>query len=276
MSSLSKKVIFITGATRGIGREIALKCARDGAIIVITGKTEKAHATLPGTLSSVAEEVEAAGGIPFPIRLDVRNEQDIHYAVERVIEQFGGIDILINNASAIQLTPTEQTPMRRFDLMFDVNVRATFAMSQACLPHLVKAKNPHILTLSPPINLAPKWFRGHLAYTMSKYGMSMCTLGLAEEYKAQGVGVNSLWPKTIIATMAIKVHFPEEFWKHSRKPAIMADAAYGILTSDSKIHTGNFYIDEDFLRAQGVKDFSSYAVEEETDLLPDLFLGEDM
>ncbi len=275
MASLNKKVVLITGSTRGIGREIALKCAQDGAILIITGKTETPHASLPGTLSTVAAEVEAAGGVAFPVHLDVRDENEIRQVVEKVVAEFGKIDVLVNNASAIQLTATEETPMRRFDLMFGVNVRATFAMSQACLPHLVKAENPHILTLSPPLNLDPKWFKDHLAYTMSKYGMSMCTLGLAEEYREKGVGVNSLWPQTTIATMAIKVHFPEAVWRRSRTPAIMADAAYQILTSSAKKNTGNFYIDEQVLRQAGVADFDQYALDPTLTLLPDFFLEED-
>lgn len=270
--SLSNKVIFITGATRGIGREIALRAARDGASIVITGKTTEPNPKLPGTIYSVAEEVKAAGGKALPLLLDVRDPEQIQAAVNKAAAELGGIDILINNASAISLTSTLDTPMKRFDLMMDVNMRATYACSQACLPHLLKAANPHILTLSPPLNMAPKWFGPHLAYTMSKYGMSMCTLGLAEEFKAQGVAVNSLWPRTTIATAAIAVHFPEEILKASRKPSIMADAAYAVLTSDSRQLTGQFLIDEEILKKQGVTNFDQYALNPQGSLHTDLFL----
>ena len=270
--SLKGKTIFITGASRGIGREIALKCARDGANIVVTAKTVEPHAKLPGTIHSVAAEVEAAGGRALALQLDVRDENSLHMAVEAAVAKFGGIDILVNNASAISMTGTLQTPMKRFDLMFGVNVRGTFASSQACIPHLVKAENPHILTLSPPLNLDAKWFRNHTAYTMSKYGMSMCTLGMAAEFAAHGVAVNSLWPRTTIATAAIEMNFPPAILQASRKPAIMADAAYGIFNRDCRKHTGNFYIDEAVLREEGVADFSHYAVNPGARLYPDLFL----
>jgi len=272
MGALDNKVVLITGSTRGIGQAIAMKCAQDGAKVVITGKTTKPHPNLPGTIHSVVDEIQQAGGQALGLQLDVRDEKQITDVVDKVIQQWGGIDILVNNASAINLTKTLDTPMRRFDLMFDVNVRATFAMAQACLPHLVKSENPHILTLSPPINLNPKWFKNHLAYTMSKYGMSMCTLGLAEEFRKEGVGVNCLWPRTTIATMAIKVHFPEALWQASRYPEIMADAAYNILTQDAKSTTGNFFIDEDVLRQSGVTDFSKYALNPAVQAFQDLFL----
>lgn len=273
MSSLKEKVVFITGASRGIGREIALRCARDGATIVIAAKTAEPHPKLTGTIYSVAEEVEKAGGKAFPIVLDVREENHIQDAVNEVVTKLGGIDILVNNASAINLTSTEETPIRRFDLMFGVNVRATFACSQACIPHLRKAKNPHILILSPPLNMKAKWFAPHLAYTMSKYGMSMCTLGLSEEFKKDGIAVNSLWPKTTIATAAIMYNFPKELLERSRKPEIMADAAYTIFTQNSRECTGNFFIDEDLLRKQGVTDFSHYALNPALPLYPDLYLS---
>ncbi len=272
MQPLEGKVILITGSTRGIGEAIALKCARDGATLIITGKTTKPHPSLPGTIDTVAKAVEQAGGKALGLALDVRDEKQIQAVVDRVIDAFGKLDILVNNASAINLTPTQKTPMRRFDLMFDVNVRATFAMSQACLPHLVKSDNPHILTLSPPLNLSPKWFKDHLAYTMSKYGMSMCTLGLAAEYKEQGVAVNSLWPRTTIATMAIKVHFPSELIKRSRHPSIVADAAYAILTKEAKTNSGNFYFDENVLKEEGVMNFVDYAVDPSAELFPDLYV----
>jgi len=256
---LKNRTIFITGASRGIGREIALRCAADGANIVIAAKTVEPHPKLKGTIHSVAEEVEKLGGKALPIHLDVRDDAEIAAAIEQTIQRFGGIDILINNASAINLTNTLETSAKRFDLMFGVNVRATFLCSQACIPHLAKSTNPHILTLSPPLNMNPRWFKDHLAYTMSKYGMSMCTLGLAEEFKAQGIAVNSLWPRTAIATAAIETFFPPEVLRASRKPRIMADAAYQIITSPSKTTTGNFFVDEDVLRKAGTVDFSQYA-----------------
>lgn len=272
MKIFENRTAFITGATRGIGREIALMLAKNGANIVITGKSTEPNPQLPGTIYSVAEEIEALGAKALPLVLDVRDAVAVQTAVEQAAEHFGGLDILVNNASAISLTNTEDTPMKRFDLMFAVNVRATFACSQACIPYLRKAKNPHILTLSPPLNMKPKWFKNHLAYTMSKYGMSECTLGLAEELKADGIGVNSLWPISTIATAAIAVHFPQEILTASRKPAIMADAALWILSSDSKSVSGNFFIDEDVLKKNGVSDFSEYAVTPGVELFNDLFL----
>src|SRR5688572_16051912 len=252
---LKDKTIFITGASRGIGRAIALRCARDGANVAVAAKTVDPHPKLPGTIHSVAAEVEAAGGRALALQLDVREDAAIKAAVARCVETFGGIDILVNNASAIMLTDTLHTPMKRFDLMFGVNVRATFACSQACLPHLLKAANPHILNLSPPLSMDAKWFKQHTAYTMSKYGMSMCTLGMAAEFAGVGVAVNSLWPRTTIATAAIEINFPQEILRASRKPAIMADAAYAIFNRDSRRHTGNFYIDEAVLREEGATDF---------------------
>lgn len=272
MGHLKDKVVFITGATRGIGREIALRAAQDGAIIIITGKTDTPHPKLPGTIYTVAEEVEKAGGIAVPLMLDVRDEEQIATVVHEIGVRFQRIDVLINNASAIQLTSTVDTPMRRFDLMFDVNVRATFACGAACHPWLKKAINPHILTLSPPINLNPKWFKDHVAYTMSKYGMSMCTLAWAEEFKADKIAANSLWPRTTIATMAIKAHFPEAIWNASRYPAIMADAAYWILNQDSRSVSGQFFLDEDLLKQTGVTNFDQYAVNPGTPLYEDFFL----
>jgi citronellol/citronellal dehydrogenase len=277
MNDLRGKTIFITGSSRGIGREIALRCARDGANLVITGKTSDPHPKLPGTIHSVAAEVEQAGGKALAIQLDVRDEQAIQAAVEQTVQHFGGIDVLVNNASAINLTPTLDTPARRLDLMWDVNMRATFLASQACIPHLKKSANPHILTLSPPLNMDAKWFAPHLAYTISKYGMSLCTLGMAREFAAdgngaKGIAVNCLWPRTTIATAAIEFNFPEAVMRASRKPAIMADAAHVILTRDSNACSGNFFIDEEVLREAGVKDFAPYAIADGTPLFGDLFI----
>ncbi|MDO8812056.1 MAG: NAD(P)-dependent oxidoreductase [Gallionella sp.] len=272
MADLRGKTIFITGSSRGIGREIALRCARDGAKLVITGKTAEPHARLPGTIHSVADEVVQAGGQALAIQLDVRDEQEIRDAVALAAEKFGGIDVLVNNASAISLSSTLETSAKRLDLMWDVNMRATFLMSQACIPHLRQAANPHILTLSPPLNMDAKWFAPHLAYTMSKCGMSLCTLGMAREFAAEGIAVNCLWPRTTIATAAIEFNFPEAILRASRKPAIVADAAYQILVRGSRECTGNFFIDEDVLRATGVEDFGQYAVTVGEPLFNDLFL----
>jgi citronellol/citronellal dehydrogenase len=272
MASLQGRTLFITGASRGIGREIALRAARDGANVAIAAKTAEPHPKLAGTIHSVAAEVEAAGGKAMAIQLDVRDENAIAAAIDGAARHFGALDILVNNASAISLTPTTATPARRFDLMFGVNVRATFLCSQAAIPHLRKAQNPHILTLSPPLSMRPDWFASHLAYTMSKYGMSMCTLGLAEELRQHGIAVNSLWPRTTIATAAVEVHFPEEIFRASRHAAIMADAAHAILTSEARTHTGNFHIDEDVLRAGGMTDFDRYAVTPGVKLYNDLFV----
>ncbi len=269
---LKDKVIFITGASRGIGRAIALRCAQDGAKVVLAAKTAEPHPTLTGTIFSVAKEIEEAGGSALPVQVDVRSEELMQQAVDKTVETFGGIDILVNNASAIFLAPTLAMPMKKLDLIFTVNARATFMCSQKCLPHLFKAKNPHILNLSPPLNMNPKWFKDYLAYTISKYGMSMCTLGMAEEFKKQGVAVNSLWPKTLIATAAVEVNFPKQMYAASRKPEIMADAAYAILTADSRSVTGNFFIDEELLRSKGMSDFSSYALNPDVPLCPDAFV----
>ena len=271
-NTLHNKTVFITGASRGIGREIALRCARDGANVVILGKTAEAHPKLTGTIHSVAEEVRHAGGQALAIQMDVRDEQKISLAVEQAVNHFGGIDVLVNNASAISLTPTLQTTSKRLDLMWQVNMRATFLTSQACIPYLKKADNPHILTMSPPLNLDAKWFSPHVAYTISKYGMSMCMLGMAQEFAAEGIACNCLWPRTTIATAAIEYSFPEAVMQASRKPAIVADAAYEILLRDSKICSGNFFIDEEVMREAGVTDFDSYAVKPDTELYDDLFL----
>lgn len=272
MNTLHNKTIFITGASRGIGREIALRCARDGAKVVIIGKTAEAHPKLSGTIHTVAAEVEQAGGQALAIQLDVRDEQAIVAAVEQAVAHFGGIDVLINNASAISLTPTLQTSAKRLDLMWDVNMRATFLTAQACIPHLKQSANPHILTMSPPLNMDAKWFAPHVAYTISKYGMSMCMLGMAQEFSADGIACNCLWPRTTIATAAIENNFPEVVLNASRYPAIMADAAHAILLRDSKTCSGNFFIDEEVLRADGVTDFERYAVKLGAALYNDLFL----
>lgn len=274
MQSLKNKTIVITGASRGIGSAIALKCAQDGANVVIAAKTATPHPTLTGTIYTVAEQVTKLGGKALPFQIDIRDANAIEEMITATIKEFGGIDILINNASAISLTQTIETESKRFDLMMDVNMRATFICSRAAMPHLVKAKNPHILTLSPPLNMQAKWFKRHLAYTISKYGMSMCTLGMAEEFKDHGIAVNSLWPKTTIATAAIAVNFPKDIYQASRTTSIMADAAYTILTKNSRTTTGNFFIDEDLLRTEGMTDFTKYAVNADykTALFTDLFI----
>lgn len=273
MTTLQGRTIFITGGSRGIGKAIALRAAKDGANVVIAAKTAEPHPKLPGTIYTAAEEVEAVGGKALACVVDIRQEGLVDAAVQRTIETFGGIDILINNASAIQLTGTLQTPMKRYDLMHSVNVRGTYLTSQKCLPHLLKSENPHILNLSPPLNMEEKWFKNHVAYTMAKYGMSMCVLGMAGEFRKKGVGVNALWPRTTIATAAIKnIVGGEEMMKKSRKPEIMADAAHWILTQDAKECTGNFFIDEDLLRENGVTDFEHYSVVPGAELFPDFFI----
>jgi len=269
--SLKGRTIFITGASRGIGRAIALRCARDGASIVIAAKTVDPHPKLAGTIHTVAEEVQAAGGRALPLRVDIRDEEAVLAAAKQAAETFGGIDVLVNNASAIGMTGTLATPIKRYDLMQTINARGTYLCSQACLPWLMKASNPHILNISPPLNLNPRWFKGHVAYTIAKYGMSMCTLGMAAEFAQQGVAVNSLWPRTTIATAAVEVFFPGAL-SSSRKPEIMADAAYAILNRDNRTTTGNFFIDEAVLRSEGVTDFAPYAVTPGAALTSDLFL----
>jgi citronellol/citronellal dehydrogenase len=273
MSNLQGKTLFITGASRGIGKAIALRAAADGANIVIAAKTTEPHPKLPGTIHSAAAEIEAAGGKALAVQCDIREEEQVREAVGQAVAAFGGIDVLVNNASAINLTPTLETPMKRFDLMWGVNARGTFLCSQACLPHLAKASNPHILTLSPPLNLDPKWFKGHTAYTISKYGMSLCVLGMAEEFKDRGIAVNALWPRTVIATAALAMLGGAIPTERCRTPEIMADAAHLVLTRDSRAATGRFYIDEDVLREEGVTDFERYAVEPGQPLITDLFLG---
>lgn len=272
MTSLSGKTLFITGASRGIGAAMARRFAQDGANIAVIAKTSEPHPKLPGTIHTVAKEVEEAGGKALPLVCDVRDEEQIQKAVDATVSEFGGIDVLVNNASALWLKGTLETPMKRFDLMQQCNARATFACSQACIPHLSKAENPHILSMSPPLNMNPKWFAGHVAYTMSKYGMSFCTLGMSLEFADQDIAVNSLWPRTTIATAAIKAFFPQEAYERSRKTEIVAEAAYAIVTKKSRECTGNFFIDEEVLREKGIEDFSQYAMDPEKDLQPDLFV----
>jgi len=270
--SLAGKRIFITGGSRGIGLAIALRAAQDGAHIAIAAKTAEANPKLPGTIYTAAKEIEAAGGTPLPLMVDIRDENAIAAAMDEAVAEFGGIDILINNASAINLTKTEATPAKRFDLMFDVNVRGTFLTSQAAIPHLRAGVNPHILNLSPPLSMKEKWFKNHVAYTMSKYGMSMCVLGMSGEFKRDGIAVNALWPATAIDTAALAM-IPGIDTNFCRKPEIMADAAYAILSRDSKSTTGNFFVDEEVLREEGVTDFDHYSVVPGTkDLLKDFFL----
>jgi citronellol/citronellal dehydrogenase len=272
MADLRGRTLFITGASRGIGKAIALRAAADGANIVIAAKTTEPHPKLPGTIYSAAEEVEAAGGKALPLQVDIRDEEQVQKAVRQAADTFGGIDVLVNNASAINLTGTLETPVKRFDLMWGVNARGTFLCSQACIPFLLKSPNPHILTLSPPLNLDPKWFAKHTAYTISKYGMSLCVLGLAEEFEESGIAVNALWPRTVIATAALAMLGGAVPTENCRTPEIMADAAHVVLTRDSRCCTGTFYIDEDVLREAGVTDFEKYAVKPGEPLLPDLFL----
>src|SRR5512134_449885 len=274
--SLKGKTVFITGASRGIGLAIGKRAAQDGANVAVVAKTEQPNPKLPGTIYTAAEEIAQAGGQALPIPCDIRDDAGVAAAAKRCAEHFGGIDILVNNASAISLTSTLETPMKRFDLMFGVNVRGTFCVSQACIPFLRAAaragRNPHILTLSPPLNMNPRWFKSHVAYTMAKYGMSMCVLGMAEELRADGVAVNALWPRTVIATAALAM-LPGIDPKLCRKPEILADTAYVIFNRDARKHTGHFYIDEQVLAVEGVTDLGKYAMMPgNTKFLVDLFL----
>lgn len=269
---LKGKTIFITGASRGIGEAIALCAAKEGANIVIAAKSNTPHPKLPGTIHTVAKAVEEAGGNALAIKLDIRDEDNVAAAMAQAAAHFGGIDVLINNASAISLTGTANTPMKRFDLMMDVNARGTFACSQAALPYLKKADNPHILMLSPPLNMQAKWFKNHTAYTMAKYGMSMCVLGMSEEFKADGIAVNALWPCTVIGTAALAMLGDMVKPENCRVPAIVAEAACEIFKKDSKTNTGYFYSDEEVLGEKGVVDFDSYAVDPTKALMKDLFL----
>jgi citronellol/citronellal dehydrogenase len=274
--SLQGKRIFVTGGSRGIGLAIALRAARDGASVAIAAKTSDPNPKLPGTIHTAAEEIRAAGGTALPIQCDLRDENQIAAAVAQAAQEFGGIDILINNASAINLTRTEDTPAKRFDLMFDVNVRGTFLTSQAALPHLRESgeagRNPHILTLSPPLSMKAKWFKNHVAYTMAKYGMSMCVLGMAEEFKRDGIAVNALWPRTAIDTAALAM-IPGVDTAACRTPEILSDAAYIILNRNSKECSGNFFVDDEVLASEGVTDLEKYSVVPGTkDFLLDFFL----
>jgi citronellol/citronellal dehydrogenase len=274
--TLQGKTLFITGASRGIGLAIALRAARDGANIVIAAKTAETNPKLPGTIHSAAAEIEAAGGHALALQTDIRDEANVLASVEQAVARFGGIDILVNNASAISLTPTDATPMKRFDLMFGVNVRGTYLCTQACLPHLIKAaqagRNPHVLNMSPPLSMREHWFAPHVAYTMAKYGMSECTLGHAGEFRQHGIGVNSLWPRTAIATAALQM-IPGVDVSKCRTPEILADAAWHILTSDAKTTTGNFFIDDALLVQHGVTDFDRYSVTPgNRDFIPDFFV----
>ena len=276
MINLKGKTLFVSGASRGIGLAIAKRAAQDGANIILAAKTAEEQPKLPGTIYTAADEVIESGGQALPIVCDIRDEEQVRQAVNSGVEEFGGIDICINNASAIQLTNTLQTDMKRYDLMHQINSRGTFLVSKACLPHLLKSDNPHILNLSPPLDMNPKWFGPHVAYTMAKYGMSLCVLGMAEEFKEQGVAVNALWPRTAIATAAIKNALGgDAIMSISRFPEIMGDAAYTILTKPSKEFTGNFCIDDTVLADNGVTDFSVYAEVPFDQLAPDFFVPED-
>jgi len=272
MSSLKGKTLFITGASRGIGLAIGLRAARDGANVVIAAKTGEPNPKLPGTIYTAAKEIDEAGGKGLPLLCDIRFEEQVAAAVAKTVETFGGIDILVNNASAISLTGTEHTPMKRYDLMHQINTRGTFLCSQACIPHLKKAANPHILNISPPLNMETRWFQPHVAYTMAKFGMSMCVLGMAGEFKGK-IAVNALWPRTTIATAAIRnLLGGDAAMRGSRKPAIMGDAAHAILTKPAGDFTGKFLVDDDVLRAEGKTDLAEYAVDPTAQLLPDYFV----
>ncbi|MBE0691917.1 MAG: NAD(P)-dependent oxidoreductase [Aquamicrobium sp.] len=272
-SSLAGKTLFISGGSRGIGLAIALRAAQDGANVAIAAKTAEPHPKLPGTIYTAAEEIEAAGGRALPILCDIREEAQVADAVAKTAETFGGIDICVNNASAISLTDTLSTDMKRYDLMHQINTRGTFLVSKTCIPHLRKAENPHILNLAPPLDMSAKWFRDHVAYTMAKFGMSMCTLGMSAEFAKDGIAVNSLWPLTAIDTAAVRnLLGGETVAAMSRSPAIMADAAHAILTKPSRKVTGNFFIDEEVLRAEGVTDFAAYAPGATGPLAADFFV----
>jgi citronellol/citronellal dehydrogenase len=272
-ADLRGRTLFITGASRGIGKAIGLAAAREGANVVIAAKTMKPHPKLPGTIHTAAEEIEAAGGRALACRVDVRHEDQVEAAVTRAVEVFGGIDILVNNASAISLTGTVDTPMRIYDRMHSVNTRGTFLCSQACIPHLAESDNAHILNISPPLNMEARWFAPHVAYTMAKYGMSLCVLGMAAELAEDGIAVNALWPRTTIATAAIQnLLGGDEMMRRSRKPQIMADAAMAIFKRPSRSYTGNFCIDDEVLAEEGVSDLSRYAVDPSATLAPDFFV----
>ena len=276
MPSLDGKTLFITGASRGIGLAIALRAAKDGANVAIAAKSAEPHPKLPGTIYTAAEEIEQAGGKALPILCDIRDDTQVQSAVDKTVERFGGIDICINNASAIQITNLQQTAMKRFDLMHAVNTRGTYLTSVTCLPHLLKSKNPHILMLSPPLDMKTKWFAGHVAYSIAKYGMSLCVLGMSGELKEHGIAVNALWPRTTIATAAIKnIVGGDEMMRASRTPEIVADAAHLILTKPSREFTGNFCIDDTLLAEHGITEFDHYRVDPTQNLFPDFFVPDD-
>lgn len=273
MTNLQGRTLFITGASRGIGLAIGLRAAKDGANVVIAAKTTEPHPKLPGTIYTAAAEIEAAGGKALPLVVDVRDEAQVEAAIQKTVETFGGIDVLINNASAIHLSGTEHTPMKRYDLMHQINTRGTFLCSQKAIPYLRKSGRGHILNISPPLNMEARWFAPHVAYTMAKFGMSMCVLGMADELKSEGIAVNALWPRTVIATAAVQNLLGGEMTiRASRKPEIMGDAAHAIITTPSSELTGQFLIDEDFLRTRGVSDFEPYAMTPGCELLPDYFI----
>jgi citronellol/citronellal dehydrogenase len=271
VATLAGKTLFISGASRGIGLAIGLRAARDGANVVVAGKTVTPHPKLPGTIYTAANEIERAGGRALPFAVDIRFEDQVSAAVEETVRKFGGIDILVNNASAISLTATLDTTMKRYDLMMDVNVRGTFVCSKACLPYLKNASNPHILNLAPPLDMRVKWFASNVAYTISKYGMSMCVLGMAEEFRREGIAVNALWPRTIIATAAMQI-LPDRDPLRGRTPEIVGEAAWQILVRDSRNTTGNFFIDTEVLAEAGITDLARYAVSPGTSLKADIFM----
>ncbi len=274
--SLKGKTLFITGASRGIGLAIGLRAARDGANVAIAAKTAEAHPKLPGTIYTAAAEIEAAGGKALPLIVDVRDEASVYDAVERTVAAFGGIDICVNNASAISLTPTEATDMKRYDLMHQINARGTFLTTKACIPHLKRAANPHVLALSPPLDMSPHWFGRHVAYTVAKYNMSMFMMGMADEFRDDGIAFNGLWPRTGIATAAIQFALAgDEGMKHCRTVDIMADAAHAIFLKKASEFSGNFLIDDSFLYAEGVRDFDQYRVDPTKPLMPDFFVPAD-
>jgi citronellol/citronellal dehydrogenase len=275
VSDLNGRTIFMSGGSRGIGLAIALRAARDGANVAIIAKTTEPHPKLEGTIYTAAEQIEQAGGQALPIAGDIRDEESVVAAVEQTVEKFGGIDIVVNNASAIQIQGSVDLPMKRYDLMQDINTRGTFVVSRTCVPHLRKGTNPHILTLSPPLNMKPHWFKNHLGYTIAKYGMSMCTLGMAEELREDGIAFNSLWPRTIIATAAVQnLLGGDEAMARSRRPEIVADSAHAIITRPSREATGNFYLCEDVLAEEGVTDLSAYSYgTSDEEPIPDLFVS---
>jgi citronellol/citronellal dehydrogenase len=273
MGTLKDKTLFISGGSRGIGLAIAVRAAKDGANVVIAAKTAEPHPKLPGTIYTAAEEIAKAGGRALPIVCDIRSEEQVEQAVQQTVETFGGIDICVNNASAIVLLPTLETPMRRFDLMYEVNTRGTFLVSKTCIPHLLKSANPHILNMAPPLNLEEKWFAPHLAYSIAKYGMSLCVLGMAAEFREEGIAVNALWPRTAIATAAVRnLLGGDEVIRHCRKPEILADAAHIILSKPSREFSGNFCIDDEILEGAGISDLTRYAVDPSVEAAADFFV----